>query len=133
MTQLTPTVFVVDDDKAVRDSLCWLVSSVDLPVLAFSTAQDFLNAVEPWQRGCVIVDIRMPGINGLQLQQEIKERYENLSVIIITAHGTQQVADTAMAQGAIGYLEKPLDDEVLFELLQKSIEDQSEDLTAKNP
>ena len=119
MTRMEPTVFVVDDDPAVRNSLCWLISSVKLPVLGFSSAHEFLEAVDPEQHGCVIVDVRMPEMNGFELQAEIRERYPGLSVIVITAHGSQENAAQAMAGGAVGYVQKPTDDEILIGLVQK--------------
>ena len=121
MTHLEPTVFVIDDDSAVRSSLCWLISALDVPVQAFSSAHEFLESVEPARCGCAIVDVRMPGMSGLRLQQEIKERYPHLSTIIMTAYGAPETASCAVAEGAIGFLEKPVDDEVLVELVRRGI------------
>ena len=117
-----PTVYVVEDDQAVRDSLCWLISTMDLPVLAFASASEFLETVQPEQPGCAIIDVRLPGMNGLELQEELNERSPDLPVIIITGHGTKETASRAMAAGALGYLEKPTDDEALMELVKKGIE-----------
>ncbi len=68
MTTHEPTVFVVDDDLAMRESLCWLISSINLPIKAFSSARDFLDALQPDWTGCVIIDVRMPGMSGLELR-----------------------------------------------------------------
>ena len=117
-----PTVYVVEDDQAVRDSLCWLITTMDLPVLAFASTREFLETVQPEQPGCAIIDVRLPGMNGLELQEELNERSPDLPVIIITGHGTKETASRAMAAGALGYLEKPTDDKALMELVKKGIE-----------
>ncbi len=121
MAHLEPTVFVVDDDAAVRESLSWLISAVKFPVRAFPSAHEFLEAVPPGQPGCVIIDIRMPGMDGLALQQEVRERHPGLSVIVITGHGSETTAARAMEAGALGYLEKPMDDMALLALVRKGI------------
>jgi FixJ family two-component response regulator len=113
---------VVDDDPAVRSSLCWLISSLDLDVQSFPSASAFLDAVSPLQRGCAIVDVRMPGVSGLRLQREIKERYPHLATIIMSAYGSHDSAARAIEQGALGYLEKPINDEALLDLVRKGLE-----------
>ena len=115
-------VIVVDDDPAVRSSLCWLISSLDLDVQSYPSASAFLEAVPPSQRGCAILDVRMPGISGLRLQQEIKERYPHLTTIVMSAYGSRDTAARAIEQGAIGFLEKPVNDEVLLDLVRKGLE-----------
>ena len=121
MAKKDPTVFVVDDDAAVRSSLCWLISSLKLPVQAFPSALDFLDAVAPTRSGCVIVDVKMPGMSGLRLQQEIKERYPNLTTIVMSAYGSPETAARAVADGALAYIEKPVNDEVLIDLVRKGL------------
>ena len=116
-----PMVFVVDDDPAVRSSLCWLISSIDLDVRSFPSASAFLDAVSPSQRGCAIVDVRMPGISGLRLQREIKDRYPHLTTIIISANSSHEVAVRAVEEGALAYLEKPINDEMLLDLVRKGL------------
>lgn len=116
-----PTVFVVEDDPEVRRSLCWLVSKTNLPVLGFPSALEFLEAVPPDQTGCAIVDVCLPGMSGLELQATIRERYIDLPVIVITGHGSTETAERARAAGALGYMEKPLDDKRLLELVAKGI------------
>ena len=86
MTTREPTVFVVDDDLAMRESLCWLISSVNLPVEAFSSAREFLDVLQPDQAGCAVIDVRMPGMSGLELQEALAARFDNLASIIITGH-----------------------------------------------
>ncbi len=118
-----PTVFVIDDDPAVRDSLSWLISSVSLPVLTFSSAREFLDAVAPDQAGCALIDVRMPGISGLELQEALAARSHGLSVIIITAHADVPMAIRAMKAGALDFVEKPFNDQDLLELVHKGMEE----------
>jgi FixJ family two-component response regulator len=116
-----PTVFVVDDDAAVRDSLRWLVSSVQLPVKTFETADAFLAELTPRAFGCVLIDVRMPGMSGLQLQEVLKERAADLAVIIITAHADVPMAIRAMKAGAVEFIEKPFNDQHVIELISAAI------------
>ncbi|HEX9702057.1 MAG TPA: response regulator [Rhodospirillales bacterium] len=122
MAKTKPTVFVVDDDAAVRSSLCWLISSLNWNVRAFPSAGDFLETVPPTDRGCAIVDVRMPGMSGLRLQREIRDHYPHVKTILMSAYGTREAAESALANGALGYLEKPINDDVLVDLLRKGIQ-----------
>ena len=79
MTTREPTVFVVDDDLAMRESLCWLISSVNLPVEAFSSAREFLDVLQPDQAGCAVIDVRMPGMSGLELQEALAARFDSIA------------------------------------------------------
>ena len=121
MTGKEPIVFVVDDDLAVRNSLCWLISAMKLPVVSFSSARAFLDAVQPDQPGCVLVDLVMPEMTGHELQEELKARSIELPVIVMTGQGTQAIAERAMAAGALGYIEKPINDEQILELVRQGI------------
>lgn len=123
MTNIDPKVFVVDDDPAVRDSLKWLIASVDLDVEAYGSAQEFLGAYVPTAGGCVLADVRMPGMSGLDLQMEMKVRGIDLPVIIVTGHGDVEMAVRAMKAGAYDFIQKPFNDQVLLELVQKAVED----------
>ncbi|MBC8158951.1 MAG: response regulator transcription factor [Alphaproteobacteria bacterium] len=114
---------MVDDDPAVRDSLRWLLTSVDLDVAAFASAQEFIDAYDPDQQGCILVDVRMPGMSGLELQEELSTRGTNLPVIIITGHSDVQMAVRAMKAGAFDFIEKPFNDQALLDLVQKAIEE----------
>ena len=116
-----PTVFVVDDDPAVRKSLCWLVESGGRQVKAFESAQSFLDAYTPDQTGCLVTDIRMPGMSGLQLQEELSERGCAIPVIIMTGYGDVATAVRAMKAGAIDFLEKPYNDQALLDLIEQAI------------
>lgn len=121
MTIDEPTVFVVDDDLAMRESLCWLISSINLPVEAFSSAGEFLDVVQPDRAGCAVIDVRMPGMSGLELQEALAARFENLASIIITGHADVQMSVRAMKSGALDFLEKPFNDQELLELIQKAV------------
>ena len=122
----TPTVFVVDDDEAVRDSLKWLISSTGLNVETFSSAEDFKNVCDPERPGCVLMDVRMPGTNGLDIQREMQARAICPPVIIITGHGDVQMAVRAMKEGAFDFIEKPFNDQVLLDLVQKAVDASTE-------
>ena len=122
MTLPEPTVYIVDDDNAVRDSLVWLLSSVKMPVRAFASAEEFLDALDPVPIGCVLIDVRMPGTSGLQLQETLKDRAANLSVIIVTGHADVPMAIRAMKAGAVDFVEKPFNDQQVLELVSKAME-----------
>lgn len=115
------TIFVVDDDKAVRDSLSWLISSVGLHVETFGSAQDFLDVYDPTRPGCLLVDVRMPGMSGLELQKRLAENPHCLPVIVVTGHGDVQMAVRAMKDGAFDFIEKPYNDQILLDLVQKAV------------
>lgn len=116
-------VYVVDDDLAVRNSLCYLMSSVNLPVLAFSSAHEFLEDYQPNHPGCLLLDIRMPGMSGLELQKELTARSIELPIIIITGIGNTEVAVRAMKRGAFDFVEKPINHQLLLDKIQKALED----------
>lgn len=103
------TVFIVDDDASVRDSLSLLVSLRGYVTATFSSAETFLSALQPDWRGCVVADIRMPGMSGLELQQSLSEKGPMLPVIVITAHGDVAAARQAFLGDAVDFLEKPFD------------------------
>lgn len=115
------TVFIVDDDAAVGNSLAWLVESVGLEARAFTSASDFLDAYHPDTRGCLVTDLRMPGMSGLDLQAELAARGDPLPVIVITAHGETKSAVAAMKGGALDFVEKPFSDHSLLECIQRAV------------
>jgi FixJ family two-component response regulator len=117
-----PIVFVVDDDRAARESLSWLIGSVHLRVAAFASAAEFLTTYPPGQPGCLITDVRMPGLSGLDLQAELKRRGIEIPVIVVTGHGDVPMAVRAMKAGAVDFVEKPFNDQVLIDLVQKAVE-----------
>ena len=116
-----PTVFIVDDDDAVRRFLTGLIRSIDLKVEAYASAQDFLDAYQPGRPGCLLLDVRMPGMSGLELQRELAERAIALQVVILTGHGNVPVAVQAMKAGAVDFIEKPFNNELLLDRIQRAV------------
>lgn len=114
-------VFVVDDDAAVCDSLRFLIESVGLQVRTFSSADEFLAAYTPDQPGCLVLDIRMPGMSGLELQEQLAKRGYTLPVIIITAHGDVPSAVRAMHAGAVDFMSKPFNDQSLLDRVHQAL------------
>jgi FixJ family two-component response regulator len=117
----SPTVFVIDDDPAVRQSVCWLVESAGRHVEAFDSAESFLDSFSPDRRGCIVTDVRMPGLGGLQLQETLRQGGHMIPVIIMTAYGDVSTAVRAMKAGAVDFLEKPYSDQALLDLIDEAI------------
>ncbi|MGF1643131.1 MAG: response regulator transcription factor, partial [Thiotrichales bacterium] len=117
-----PTVFLVDDDAAIRDSLRWLLESVSLRVETYESAEKFLKNYSIYRTGCLVVDIRMPGMSGLQLQQKLNEHPYSLPIIVITGHGDIPMAVQAMRHGALEFIEKPFNDQELLDRIQQGLE-----------
>lgn len=115
------TVFIIDDDASVRDALMLLLSLKGHACAAFASAEDFLTAFDARWRGCVIADIRMPGISGLQLQARLREHSAELPVIVITAHGDVAAARQAFLADAVDFLEKPFDADVLLRAVEAAL------------
>jgi len=115
------TIHIVDDDDAARDSLSALLSVHGHPLRCFSSGQDFLDALEPGWKGCLILDVRMPGLSGPQVQEKLADREHNLPVIIVTGHGDLPVAVKAMKAGAIDFIEKPYDEDVMLESIKNAL------------
>ncbi len=115
-------VYIVDDDPAVRDAVSWLMKTVSLPTRAFGFADEFLESLKTDPTGCVITDVRMPGMSGLDLQQKLVERYPNLPVIVITGHGDIEMAVRSMKSGAFDFIQKPFNDQELVDCVNKAIE-----------
>ena len=116
------TVFVVDDDPAMRESLRWLIESVGLGVETYPSAQRFLEAYDPAQTGCLVLDVRMPGMGGLDLQTELAARKTDLPIIVITGYAEVSMAVRAIKGGAIDFIEKPFNDQVLLDRIHQAIE-----------
>ena len=121
-----PTVFVVDDDAAVRKSLRWLIESVSLQVETFGTAQEFLEASDPKRPGCLVLDVRLPGLSGLEVQEQLASRGVRLPTIVITGHGDVPMAVRAFKAGAIDFIEKPFSDQQLLDRIQQAIRQDGE-------
>ncbi|MDH4260320.1 MAG: response regulator [Gammaproteobacteria bacterium] len=119
--ELVPTVFVVDDDEAVRSSLRLLLKSLRIPAVTHGSAAEFLAHYDPGQPGCIILDVRMPGMNGLELQDELNRRGAVIPVIFITGHGDVPMAVEAMQHGAIDFLQKPFSDKDLTERIERAL------------
>lgn len=115
------TVFIVDDDEAVRDSLDALLGAEGLRSQAFATGEAFMAACTPESRGCVLLDVRLPGVDGLTLQQRLGDGGIRLPVIIMTGHGDIPMAVKAMKAGAADFIEKPFDDGRLMETVRRAL------------
>lgn len=121
-----PIVYVVDDDEAVRVSLKRLIESVGLSVQAFAEATEFLATYQPDQLGCLVLDVRMRGMSGLELQERLAEMNADLPIIFITGHADVPMAVRVMQAGAVDFIEKPFNDQVLLDRIQQSIADHVE-------
>jgi two-component system, LuxR family, response regulator FixJ len=117
-----PTVFVVDDDPAMRDSLRWLLESVGLQVQTYATAAEFLAGRDPAAPGCLVLDVRMPGMSGLDLQEELRRRRTDLPTIVVTGHAEVPMAVRAVKAGAIDFIEKPFSDQLLLDRVRQALE-----------
>jgi two-component system response regulator FixJ len=115
------TVFVVDDDASIRDAMSLLISLKGLRAAVFSSAEDFLAVLDPAWRGCLLTDLKMEGMSGLELQSHLQERGVTLPVVVLTAHGDVNTTRTALKNGAVDFLEKPVDDDVLIDVLLNAI------------
>lgn len=125
------TVFIVDDDASVRDSLSLLLSLRGYRTTVFADAASFLGALRPTWQGCLIIDIRMPGMNGLELQQTLQARDCQLPVVIITGHGDVTSAREAFRAAAIDFLEKPLDEARLVQAIEEAFARQASSLESR--
>jgi FixJ family two-component response regulator len=121
MSQDETLVYVVDDDHGVRDSLSLLLRSVGIKSAAYESAKAFLEAYENDRVACLVADIRMPGMSGLDLQRELKERDIDLPIIFITGHGDVPMAVNAMKSGALDFLQKPFRDQDLLDRINKAL------------
>jgi len=125
-----PTIFVVDDDAAVRDALKLLLRSVGHAVETFGSAQEFLDAYGEDRAGCLVLDIRMPGMSGLELQQKLNEQHSILPIIFITGHGDVPMAVEAMQAGAVDFIQKPFRDQDLIDRINQALEKDSSNRAA---
>ena len=116
-----PTIFVIDDDQTLRGSLRWLLESMKLNVRTYASAREFLSSYDPAQPGCLVLDVRMPEISGLQLQEILTQRGIRIPVIMITGHGDIAMAVRAMKTGALDFIEKPFNDQELLDRVQQAL------------
>ena len=116
------TVFIVDDEKPVRDSIKFLMESIGLQAKVFSSAQEYLDQFDTDAPGCLITDIRMPMMSGLDLQQKLSENVLHPPIIMITGHGDVPMAVSAIQQGAVDFVEKPFNNQKLLDIVYKALE-----------
>lgn len=121
MKHAEPVVFVVDDDEAICRSLGLLIEDIGLKAQAFTSAQHFLSAYDPAQPGCLVLDVRMSGMSGLELQSRLNELGMHIPTIIMTGHGDVPMAVEAMKAGALDFVEKPFRDQVMLDSIQKAV------------
>ncbi len=121
MKETAATVFVVDDDEAVRNSLRFLLKSVGLAIQTYPSATQFLQSYKANQPGCLVLDVRMPSMSGLELQQQLNLRGATIPVIFITGHGDIPMAVEAMQHGAFDFLQKPFRDQDLIDRIQRAL------------
>ncbi len=132
MTENKPMIFIVDDDPSVRESTKLMLESVGFIVKTFASAQDFLKAKIQVDLGCLVLDVRMPGISGLDLQEKLLSSKTPLPVIFITGHGTVPISVRAMKAGAIDFLQKPFDEQDLLDAIHRAIARQRERKSKKD-
>jgi FixJ family two-component response regulator len=116
------TVYVVDDDEAVRDSLQWLLEGKDYRVRCFDSAESFLSRYDPREVACLIVDIRMGGMSGLELQDKLVEKQSPLPIVFITGHGDVPMAVNTMKKGAMDFIQKPFKEDDLLSLVERMLD-----------
>lgn len=119
---LDPIVYIIDDDQAMVESLTWIIESIGLKVVTFTRAQEFLFQYDPQQHGCLLLDVRMPGMSGPELQSKLLEQGSpTLPIVFISGHGDVPLAVRVMKAGAIDFLTKPFNDQVLIESINKAL------------
>jgi FixJ family two-component response regulator len=118
----TKLVVIVDDDDLMRSALHGMLKSVGLPSQAFASAEEFLNSGQQRQTGCLITDIRMPGMSGLELQAKLNAEHYRIPTIFITAHGDTKMRMQALRAGAVEFLAKPFDDDALLGSVRAALE-----------
>ena len=129
LPQVASTVYIVDDDEAVRDSLRWLLEANSYRVRAYSSAESFLAEYDEQQAGVLIVDVRMPGMSGLELQEHLIARKSPMPIVFITGHGDIPMAISTMKKGAVDFLEKPFDETALREIVSRMFEQANQRLS----
>jgi len=132
VTETKPTIFIVDDDPSVRESTKLMLEGVGFNVKTFASAQDFISAKLQEGLGCLILDVRMPGISGLDLQEKLVSAESPLPVIFITGHGTVPMSVRAMKAGAVDFLQKPFEEQDLLDAINRAITQQREKKSKKD-
>lgn len=126
MTETRQTVYVVEDDEAVRDSLELLLKSDGKPVSTYDNANAFLKDYSEKMAGCIVLDIRMPGMDGMELQKKLNEKHSILPIIFVTGHGDVPMAVDAMKEGAVDFIQKPYREEALLQKIEAALEQDRE-------
>jgi FixJ family two-component response regulator len=121
MSDQEGTVYLIDDDASVRDALCLLLSLNGMRTQVFSSGESFLEAYTPHWRGCILSDLRMPGMSGLDLQAVLRLRQIPLPLVILTAHGDVAAVRQALKNGALDFLEKPFEEDLLLQILSNAL------------
>jgi two-component system response regulator FixJ len=119
---VNPIVHIVDDDEAVRQSLAFMLGSAGLPIRLYESAKVFLKSLDPSLCGCLVTDVRMPEMTGIELLNRIKDRMPLIPAIVITGHGDIPLAVEAMKAGAVDFIEKPFDEEVLLKAVEAALD-----------
>jgi len=122
MANSDQTVFIVDDDPPIRKALHWVIKAANLNPRVFASAQEFFDFYDPTMPGCLVLDIRMPGISGLELQDILNRKNVEIPTIFITGHGDVQMAVTVMQKGALDFIEKPFNDRALIDRIRYALE-----------
>ena len=116
------TVFIVDDDDAVRNALKSLVESIGIQTESFNSVHSFLDSYNPSMQGCLVLDVRLPGMSGLELQEYLQRQGIHIPIIFLSGHSNVSIAVRTMKAGAVDFLEKPFDDQMLLDTIQKAID-----------
>ena len=127
MSGVTPEIYVVDDDASIRKSIERLIRSAGFKVSVFASAEEFLEHDSYKYPGCLILDVRMPGMSGIELQRELRKREISLPIIFITGHGDIPMNAKTMEDGVVAFLPKPFDDQALLDAIQQAIDRDSEE------
>lgn len=122
MSEIAQVVYVVEDDEAVRDSLALLLRSAKMATQTYDNASAFLNDYSEEMAGCIVLDIRMPGMDGMELQKKLNEMHSILPIIFVTGHGDVPMAVDAMKEGAVDFIQKPYREEALLEKIEQALE-----------
>jgi FixJ family two-component response regulator len=126
-----PLVYLVDDDEAVRDALGLLLRSVGLECEVFASALEFLDTYDPTRHSCLVADIRMPGLSGLELQERLNEQRAGIPIVFITGHGDVPMAVSAMKSGATDFIQKPFRDQDLLDRIHKALAQDREERASR--
>ena len=126
MSEVTPSIYVVDDDEAMRDSMSWLLEGEGYRVTCFDSAESFLRARRDEMRGCIVLDVRMPEMSGLELHEKLDSLGSQLPIIFVTGHGDVPMAVAALQRGACDFIEKSFHNQDLLDRIQRALELDSE-------